>query len=249
MIKNARSFAIDAHGEQKYGTHPYHVHLDAVAELAREYGDTALVVAYLHDVVEDTPVPLSTIEERFGKLVADCVSIVTDEPGKSRAERKPKTYAKMAAVSGKLELALIVKAADRLANMLACVSDENDKMLNVYKKEYAVFKKAAFRKDLCFSLWYEMDQIFRASQHGGYSYLFWKDDGSRLIRQKRSYQELHHPEVVHSRGKWATGPAELLDAISGMGESPWSCGEWAVELSLQEAQELAKYLKVGLFDP
>ena len=100
MIKTARDFAIDAHGEQKYGARPYHVHLDAVAELASAYGETAQVVAYLHDVVEDTPVALSAIEGRFGKFVAGCVAILTDEPGETREERKRKTYLKMAKVSG-----------------------------------------------------------------------------------------------------------------------------------------------------
>lgn len=159
MIDTARSFAMDAHGEQMYGAHPYHVHLDAVAALASEYGDVAQVVAYLHDVVEDTPVELSTIEERFGKLVADCVAILTDEPGETREEKKQKTYAKMAKVSGELELALIVKAADRLANLQACVADENARKLDVYQREHAAFKKAAYREDLCSGLWSEMDQI------------------------------------------------------------------------------------------
>lgn len=167
MIKDARTFALDAHGDQKYGTHPYHIHLDAVAELAREYGETAQVVAYLHDVVEDTSMELSAIETRFGGLVAGCVAILTDEPGKDRAEKKRKTYAKMATVSGELQLALIVKAADRLANMRACVADENTRLLSVYKNEYETFKQAAYREDLCFSLWHEMDQIFRSTQHGG----------------------------------------------------------------------------------
>ncbi len=160
MIEIARSFAIDAHGGQMYGARPYHVHLDAVAALVSEYGDVAQVVAYLHDVVEDTSVELGTIEDRFGKLVADCVSILTDEPGENREARKRKTYSKMAKVSGDLKLALIVKAADRLANMRACISDKNTAMLDVYKNEHSVFRKSVYRENLCFSFWHEMDEIY-----------------------------------------------------------------------------------------
>lgn len=159
MIDEVRTFAVDAHGDQTYGAHPYSVHLDAVAELAAPYGELAQVVAYLHDVVEDTTVGLDEIETRFGKLVADCTAILTDEPGKNRKERKRKTYAKMARVSGDQELALIVKAADRLANIRACVADGNERLLNVYKSEHPTFRESVYRDGLCSSLWQEMDEI------------------------------------------------------------------------------------------
>lgn len=249
MIDEARSFAIEAHGDQKYGPHPYQVHLDAVAALASDYGETAGVVAYLHDVVEDTTVELSAIEERFGKRVAECVSILTDEPGANRQERKRKTYRKMTEVSGELELALIVKAADRLANMLACIADGNSRLLEVYKQEHEAFTAAAYRQDLCFPLWHEMHRICRSIQHGGYNYRFWNDDGFGLIRQRSRYRELHHPEVIRRPQGWITGPPEAMDAITGMGPDLWSCGGWAREMTPQEALELAEQYGIGLFDP
>lgn len=159
LVAKARELALEAHGEQRYGSHPYSVHLDAVAELVREHGDEAQIVAYLHDVVEDTPVGLGEIAQAFGQRIADCVSILTDEPGASRKERKRKTYARMAQVSGELELALVVKAADRLANMRACVADGKDELLGVYKKEHASFEESAYREGLCWDLWYEMRKI------------------------------------------------------------------------------------------
>lgn len=164
MIREAREFALAAHGGQKYGIHPYSVHLDAVAELAVPYGEIAQVVAYLHDVVEDTSVRLHEIEERFGQRVADCVRILTDEPGENRRERKRKTYAKMAAVPAGLELALIVKAADRLANVQACVADRNDEKLTFYQDEHPAFRKAAYREGLCPPLWNEMDRILTGAK-------------------------------------------------------------------------------------
>ncbi len=159
LVTKAREFAIEAHGSQQYGSRPYHVHLDAVAKLAREYGEQAEIAAYLHDVVEDTPVELDAIAEVFGRRIADCVAIVTDQPGDNRQQRKRKTYAHMAQVSGDLELALIVKAADRLANLRACVADGKEKLLGVYKGEHARFKEVAHRQDLCPDLWREMDHI------------------------------------------------------------------------------------------
>ncbi|MCI5143160.1 MAG: bifunctional (p)ppGpp synthetase/guanosine-3',5'-bis(diphosphate) 3'-pyrophosphohydrolase, partial [Candidatus Electrothrix sp. ATG1] len=84
MKTKARKFALKHHGEQKYGKHPYKVHLDAVAELVQKYGETAIIIAYLHDVVEDTEVNLDDIKKEFGELIADCVAVLTDEPGKDR---------------------------------------------------------------------------------------------------------------------------------------------------------------------
>lgn len=114
MKEKAREFAVERHGEQKYGDLPYFVHLDEVAEIASKYGDKAITVAYLHDVVEDTETELEEIENEFDSFTSKCVAVLTDEPGANRKERKAKTYDKMAKVGGELELALLVKVADRL---------------------------------------------------------------------------------------------------------------------------------------
>ncbi|MCG8317223.1 MAG: HD domain-containing protein [Pseudomonadales bacterium] len=162
MKNYAREFAIKSHGDQKYGESPYSVHLDAVAMIASKYGETAETIAYLHDVVEDTKVQLSEIEECFGALVSEAVAILTDEPGNNRSSRKAKTYAKMAEVTGTAEIALIVKAADRLANIRACVADDNRKLLEMYKAEHAAFKAAVFRSNICSEIWQEIDLLVEA---------------------------------------------------------------------------------------
>lgn len=159
MNTKARDFAIAAHKNQMYGVHPYSYHLDAVASIVRKYGEAAEVVAYLHDVVEDTDVSLDEIEKQFGSLVARCVAILTDEPGKDRKERKSKTYAKMAKVTGEKNLALLVKAADRLANVRASVADKNNKLIEMYKSEYSVFKSAVYRDGLCEEIWHELETL------------------------------------------------------------------------------------------
>jgi hypothetical protein len=84
----ARTYAIAMHGDQKYGPHPYVHHLDAVVALLQPYGEKARVVGYLHDVVEDTDATVADVQERFGDLVARCVSLLTDAPGANRKERK-----------------------------------------------------------------------------------------------------------------------------------------------------------------
>jgi (p)ppGpp synthase/HD superfamily hydrolase len=164
-VARARAFAIEAHGTQRYGDRPYVAHLDAVADLLRPFSVDAQVVGYLHDVVEDTPVPLDRVRERFGEVVANCVELVTDQPGTNRRERKAATNAKLAKVSGALQLALIVKAADRLANLRESARSAGSaaagggSKLEMYRREHGAFRAAAFRPGLCDDLWAEIDQI------------------------------------------------------------------------------------------
>lgn len=237
LVERARAFALQAHGEQPYGSRPYHVHLDAVAELVRDHGEEARALAYLHDVVEDTAVQIDAIEDAFGRRIADCVAILSDEPGGTRQERKRNSYERMARASGDLELALIVKAADRLANMRACVADGNDELLDVYKEEHARFREAARREGLCPNLWFEMDEICASAQHGGYNYRFYdsrEKPPGYLIRRKGRVGELFYPEEWVA-GSWTTGRPSVLDAITGMSDDVHSGPSWYADPVTPEA--------------
>lgn len=179
MITKARTIAFKAHSTQKYGNQPYSVHLESVAALALtacigtdcrnsahfepgSYGEIAVALAYLHDIVEDTSITLSDIKTEFGDFIADCVALLTDEQGINRKERKAKTYAKMSniAKNSKYEIVLIVKACDRLANLRSCQTEKNTGLMNMYQKEQHAFKQAAFRPGLCDEIWKQIDSIF-----------------------------------------------------------------------------------------
>jgi (p)ppGpp synthase/HD superfamily hydrolase len=163
-VRRARDFALDAHGGQRYGDQPYAVHLDAVAALLAPYGDVTQTVGYLHDVVEDTAVTLDAVRGAFGDHIAECVALVTDATGANRAERKARTNAKLAKVEGELRRALVVKAADRLANLR--MSSGGGAKLEMYRGEHAAFREAAFRAGLCDELWGEMERILGQSAGG-----------------------------------------------------------------------------------
>lgn len=141
----AREFAIKAHGDQKYGFYSYSYHLDAVVKMVFEQGhdhlskeqlQNAVVLAYLHDTVEDTETTLEDIREHFGSFISDCVHLLTDEPGANRAERKAATYAKLKAVpEGDTTLAHFVKACDRMANIKEALEPKNRTILKMYLDE------------------------------------------------------------------------------------------------------------------
>lgn len=107
----ARAFAVAAHGQQQYGPHPYIVHLDDVADRVRAAGgsDQAVQAAYLHDVLEDTPVTASDLGCKFRIEVASLVCAVTKKQGQLFAG-----YLDQIAAGG--PDAILVKLADRLAN-------------------------------------------------------------------------------------------------------------------------------------
>lgn len=163
MTHKARIIARIAHGDQTYGSNPYMYHLDKVAQILKPYGPDAVTVGYLHDVVEDTDVSTGDLAELFSNEIADLVSLVTDEPGRTRAERKKATNEKLSQVDRATgRIALIVKAADRLANLRESAGAweyREFSKLNMYCREHPEFKSAAYRPGLCDALWEEMDKI------------------------------------------------------------------------------------------
>ena len=145
--RKAREVACEWHGSQRYGHHPYVKHLDDVAAICRSHSATAEIVAYLHDILEDTKLSAHQLEDIFGRDVRELVEVLTDPPGANRKERKAAAYANLADIGDQspLAVALVVKAADRLANVRACVEDGNDGLLEMYRKEHSAFVRAVRR--------------------------------------------------------------------------------------------------------
>ncbi|TCJ93428.1 HD domain-containing protein [Nocardia alba] len=131
----ARDFALAAHGDQRYGNHPYVTHLAAVRGVLDDFGfgGDLVVAAWLHDVVEDTPVTAEDVESRFGRSVLDLVWAVTGI-GPDRKARNQNAYDKIAAHPR----AVILKLADRTANAEASPPDSS--WMGMYRTEHANFK-------------------------------------------------------------------------------------------------------------
>lgn len=69
-----------------------------------------------------------------------------------------------------------------------------------------------------------------------------------MIRQKQSDISWNNPEVWVN-GRWVIGSPYAMDAITGMGPDPWSCGEYAEELSIEQAEACAAANQIDLFGP
>ncbi len=122
-IKKAYEYAKEAHKTQKRSSgEPYIIHPLHVAKILLELGmDTASICGgMLHDVVEDTDIPLEQIEKDFGKEVAFLVDGVTKLgkiPLASKEEAQAENVRKMLLAMSQDVRVVIIKLADRLHNM------------------------------------------------------------------------------------------------------------------------------------
>ena len=145
-VKSARKFAVAAHGSQTYGTNnPYVYHLDKVAKVCLRYGGKIddLVICYLHDVLEDTNVPAAQIENQFGNLITKIVMLL------SNTESKKNTYERIRSSSK----AVFIKLCDRIANV------EEGGKVDMYKKQYPLFRSVLYRKGEYESMWRHLDGL------------------------------------------------------------------------------------------
>ena len=77
-------------------------------------------------------------------------------------------------------------------------------------------------------------------------YQFWMADVFGLVRVKRTDVGVCNPEIWRD-GNWITGSPYVMDAITGMGEDPYSCGEYAEQISIEEAESYAAKNGIDLF--
>ncbi len=157
VVSSAREFAMRARGTEQ----AYAQHLDEVAVLVRAYGDDHQVVAYLHHVLEGAHATLGQVEEAFGPSVASCIEVLADDPSASAKERNRLTYAKLARIGAGDEraLALVVKVADRLADVRTCYLDGQRGQLRKYRRDHRDFRAAVFRPAIADELWQELNDI------------------------------------------------------------------------------------------
>lgn len=140
VIARARAFMIAAHEavgqKRKYTGEPYWTHPQAVAELVARYEAEAtgsmIVAALLHDVVEDTRVPIEIIEQEFGPLVCSMVRALTKEAVEgNRAFRMAHECRRLSLATPQVKT---IKLADLVDNTRSIV-DRDPKFARVYMAE------------------------------------------------------------------------------------------------------------------
>ena len=151
-LTKAYAFALKAHEKQKRDEgSPYIIHPVAVANILTDLklDSATIATGLLHDTIEDTYATYKTIEDEFGKEVADLVEGVTkisEFENQAISNSKAENFRKLILATSKDIRVLLVKLADRLHNMrtISFVSDIN-KQIRKAKETMEIYAPLADR--------------------------------------------------------------------------------------------------------
>lgn len=140
LVTRAAQFAKSAHESidqrRKYTNEPYIVHPEAVASTVESVTDDEATVAaaWLHDVVEDTPITLEKIKDEFGADIASLVNDLTAPSTKADGNRKQRKAIDRQHTAQADPRAKTVKLADLIDN-LSGISTSDPRFAKKYLEE------------------------------------------------------------------------------------------------------------------
>lgn len=163
LILEAKAFAADKHKDMfrpNRAKQPIVEHLEEVAMLVKGDGGSPeeIAAAWLHDVVEDTPVNLAIIHERFGAKVAEIVDGLTDPDHFEPLPLKERKALQAERLQAKSDQVKRVKLCDQISNVKSVLYDppldwSDEKSLHYVKGANEIAK-------VCFGLSPKLDQAF-----------------------------------------------------------------------------------------
>lgn len=181
LLERARDFATKAHADAgcTYGVHDFDYHLNAVDQVLLRFGhddEVLRAIAWLHDVVEDTPV---TTEQLLGEFhlqvmsgVAALTDVLVDEDGNplpNRRARQQRTYAKLRRYARDgwksgwtphpWPEIVNVKLADRIANVEASMVGINSRHFGMYVTEHPFFCREVGAAGGDPKMWAHLDRL------------------------------------------------------------------------------------------
>jgi GTP pyrophosphokinase len=196
LIQKAIDLTMIAHKNQfrKSGM-PYAEHPFEVAKLLADLNmDTVTIAAgLLHDVVEDTSIPIADIKAEFGDDVAFLVEAVTKISAiksKSRAEQQAETFRKMLISMAKDIRVIMIKFADRLHNMRTLSYMQEDRKKAIAAETIEVYAPLAHRFGLARIKWELEDLAFKHLNPDAYKNLVKK------VVEKRQEREAYIRSVL-----------------------------------------------------
>lgn len=151
LIRKAYNRAFTAHmGQKRISGEPYIIHPVEVAMLLTciEADTSTICAALLHDVIEDTDMNMSGLEEEFGAEIAAMVDGVTKLSKinfKSREEAQAENLRKMFMAMAKDIRVILIKLADRLHNMRTLKYQPEERQQDIARETMDIYAPLAHR--------------------------------------------------------------------------------------------------------
>ena len=149
-LRSAYLLAKESHAGQRRKTgEPYIIHPLFIADFLvhLKLDEESIIVALLHDVVEDTNVTIATIRKMFGSVVARLVDGLTKMSKvyyrNQMEERQVASLRKLFLAMGKDVRVIIIKLVDRLHNMMTLEGVDNEKRLRIAKETWEIYTPIA----------------------------------------------------------------------------------------------------------
>ena len=191
MISRAFLLSYEAHKNdfrasgEPYFIHPYEVALIVASEMPLD--DISVVVALLHDVVEDTEFSLDFVANEFSQEVADIVDGITKISGVFTGHdlTQAENYRKLLLSMIKDIRVILVKFADRLHNMRTLEFVPQQKQRRIAKETLEIYAPFANRFGLGEIKWELEDLAFKYLNQMEYEQI------AKQIKSKRKEREIY----------------------------------------------------------
>ncbi len=201
LVTRAFEVAVVQHHLQlRASGEPYVNHPIGTAIICAELGldSSTIAAALLHDVVEDTGMPIGTLREQFGEEVALLVDGVTKLSQMSFStveEEQAENIRKMIVAMAKDIRVILIKLADRLHNMRTLVYLGKEKQIQKAKETLEVYAPLAHRLGMESVRWELEDLAFATLHPRKYSEI------QRMVAQRRADRERDMEEARDILGK------------------------------------------------
>jgi len=219
-LRLAYEMAVDAHSKQRRKSgEPYILHPIEVARICSEeigLGPTAVICALLHDVVEDTPVTLDEITEKFGERIGKIVDGLTKLDGSyDSGSPQAENFKKVLSTLVEDVRVVLIKMADRLHNMRTLGAMARHKQLKIAAETTYIYSPLAHRlglyavktefQDLCMKItdpepYFEIAQKLQETKKDRTKYIneFIQPLTSRLDALNVPYRVFGRPKSIYS---------------------------------------------------
>ena len=197
QIIKAYEYSKKAHeGQKRRSGEPYITHPLSVANILvdLQMDQESIIVALLHDVVEDTGVSLEQIQKEFGSTVAtlvDGVTKISKIDFRNIHQKQSENIRKMIVAMGKDVRVLLVKLADRLHNLRTLQHMPFSKQAHIANETLDIYTPLASRLGM-HEMKVEMEDLsFKYSSPETFNFL------DRKMSQINQDRERYSEKVIH----------------------------------------------------